>query len=156
PKVIAHQPIRTHGSCANRIDHAQFDRASPHNCGRDALIGTTSTLSTTRADALIGAIFTSAPDGIMTVDSSGLIQVCNTRAETLSGYEPGELTGRPVEDLLPASHRATHAQHRINYAAHPHIGPTCTGPEAAGRRKDGSEFPVAVSLSPLDSDDGPL
>lgn len=109
-----------------------------------------------QASALLGAVFASAPDGIMTVDEAGRIRLTNTRAETLFGYEPGELIGRSVDDLLPEPLRDVHRAKREAYAAHPSVGPTDAGPNAMGRRKDGSEFPVAISLSPLPSDDGPL
>jgi PAS domain S-box-containing protein len=92
-----------------------------------------------------------APDGIIVADATGLILLVNRQTETLFGYDRSELSGRPVEMLLPSRIHALHEQHRARYVAAPHTRPMGSGLKLFGRRRDGSEFPVEVSLSPLPS-----
>jgi PAS domain S-box-containing protein len=72
------------------------------------------------------------------------------------GYQRGELIGSSVDALVPSVRREGHARQRAAYQAEPHRRPMGSGLELAGRRKDGSEFPVEISLSPVDTEDGPL
>jgi PAS domain S-box-containing protein len=95
-----------------------------------------------------------APDGIVTVDHAGRIVLANTQAHSLFGYAPGELPGRPVDDLLPDRLRGAHASHRASYAASPRTRPMGEGLDLVARRKDGSEFAVEISLSPVAPDGG--
>lgn len=89
-----------------------------------------------------------APDAILEVNSEGQIMLLNETAERMFGYSRGELLGLNVESLVPASMRGGHAQHRASYAARPNTRPMGTGLELQGQRKDGSLFPVEISLSP--------
>ena len=90
-----------------------------------------------------------APDAIVVADTAGHILLVNHQTEFLFGYPPSELLGRPVEMLLPGRLSAVHEQHRADYLEAPHTRPMGTGLELLGQRRDGSEFPVEVSLGPL-------
>ncbi len=96
----------------------------------------------------------SAPDAIVIVDGSGRIVFSNSQAERLFGYATHELLGKPIEVLIPDSVRQAHVQHRSEYAASPRTREMGSGLELSGRRKDGSTFPVEISLSPLEEPDG--
>lgn len=89
-----------------------------------------------------------APDAILEVNPDGKIMLLNEAAERMFGYSRGELLGSNVENLVPAAMRGGHAQHRASYASHPKTRPMGTGLELQGQRKDGSLFPVEISLSP--------
>jgi PAS domain S-box-containing protein len=94
----------------------------------------------------------SAPDGVVIVDAAGLIQIVNRQTELLFGYPRAELLGQPVEVLLPERFRGRHIGHRTGYQRDPHTRPMGTGLELFGLRRDGSEFPVEISLSPMTSE----
>jgi len=108
------------------------------------------------SDPLAAALFDSSPDGIVIVDRRGTIVLANQGAHAMFGYEPGTLVGRSVEDLVPAAMRGTHEGERDRYHASPHARPMGIGLELSAARADGSEFPVEISLSPLESEQGPL
>jgi PAS domain S-box-containing protein len=96
----------------------------------------------------------STPDGIVMANLTGHIVIANSQAERLFGYGPGELRGRSVDVLLPQRYRSAHVGHRSGYHAQPRKRSMGSGLDLAGLRKDGSEFPVDISLSPLHTDDG--
>jgi PAS domain S-box-containing protein len=96
------------------------------------------------------------PDGVVIADTDGRIVLVNAQAERLFGYEREELLGRPVEVLLPAERRKAHARHRAAYQVDPKVREMGAGLVLAGVRKDGSQFPVDVSLSPLAASEGKL
>ncbi len=98
----------------------------------------------------------SAPDGIVAVNPQGQIVLVNAQVGRLFGYRTAELTGQPLEWLLPERFRARHAVHFKNFFAAPHARPMGTGLELAARRKDGSEFPVEITLSPVATEEGTL
>lgn len=98
------------------------------------------------------AMIESSPDGMLLTDEHGRILVANTRIEALFGYERCELVGRPVEDLIPERHRQPHLTHRTRYRAAPTVRPMGEGLGLYGLRQDGTEFPIEVSLSPIDRD----
>ncbi|MGI9149831.1 MAG: PAS domain S-box protein [Chloroflexota bacterium] len=100
------------------------------------------------------ALLESAPDGVVIVDGAGLIQIVNRQTELLFGYPRAELLGRPVEGLLPERFRGRHARYRLEYQSQPRTRPMGTGLELFGLRRDGSEFPVEISLSPVATDEG--
>ncbi|WP_208028085.1 PAS domain S-box protein [Rhabdothermincola sediminis] len=101
------------------------------------------------------AVVEVAPDGILITDDAGTIVLANHRTEELFGYAPGELLGRPVEILLPDESRSVHRAHRTRYRAEPRTRAMGSGLDLRGRRRDGTVFPVEISLSPL-SQDGEL
>jgi PAS domain S-box-containing protein len=109
-----------------------------------------------QADAKFRGLLESAPDAIVTVSRDGLIALVNTQAERLFGYDRSELLGQPVEILLPERVRAAHVRHRPRYLKEPSTRSMGGSLELVGRRKDGTEFPVEISLSPLQSEDGIL
>lgn len=100
------------------------------------------------------AIINSAPDATLVVDAEGTITFANPRVAATFGYEPGELLGQSVEVLLPQRFRERHVSHRRGYVDAPRARPMGAGFELVGLRRDGSETPVEVSLSPLETDEG--
>ncbi|HZT05531.1 MAG TPA: PAS domain S-box protein [Chloroflexota bacterium] len=98
----------------------------------------------------------SAPDGLVIVDQRGWIVYVNKQTETLFGYEPGQLLGQAVETLAPERRRATHAGYRDGFLANSAVRPMGAGRGLSGRRRDGTEFPVEISLSPVQTPDGVL
>ena len=98
----------------------------------------------------------SAPDAMVIVSGDGRIVLVNRQAETLFGFGRDELIGEPVEILIPHSFRERHHAHRAGFAAGPQARPMGAGLELFGLRSDGTEFPVEISLSPLETADGLL
>ncbi|MBL8698114.1 MAG: PAS domain S-box protein [Alphaproteobacteria bacterium] len=93
----------------------------------------------------------SAPDAMVIVDGDGRIVLVNRRACEVFGYADTELVGQPVEFLIPARFHDGHRRRRDAYRDQPHPRPMGSGLELFGRRKDGTEFPVEISLSPIAS-----
>jgi len=108
------------------------------------------------SDELIWGLVDAAPDGIVMVDESGQILLVNRQVELLFGYDRTELLGRQVEDLLPEQLREVHRAHRTRYGAEPRTRVMGRTLQLTAARKDGSEFPVEISLSPLKSAAGLL
>lgn len=102
----------------------------------------------------IDALFLHATEGILVTNAEGRITRINPSAEKLFGYGPGELTGQKIETLVPPRFSHKHENNRTNYAHHPHARSMGLGMELFGLKKDGSEFPVEISLSPYSNDDG--
>jgi two-component system, LuxR family, sensor kinase FixL len=97
------------------------------------------------------------PDALVISDPEGRIVVVNAQVEALFGYGRAEILGQVVEVLIPERYRAAHPEHRRAYQGNPRTRPMGAGGLALfGRRRDGSEFPAEISLSPLDTEDGPL
>lgn len=94
------------------------------------------------------AVFESAPDGIMVVDRQGVVRDVNPAVESLFGFAREEVLGEAVEMLLPEAFRRAHVAHRERYVRNPHPRPMGAGLELTARKKDGTEFPVEISLSP--------
>ena len=108
------------------------------------------------AEQQFRALLEAAPDAMVIVDGAGTIKLVNAQTEALFGYPRQELLGRPVEILVPGRFRADHPGHRRGYAANRQVRPMGAGLDLRGLRRDGSEFPVEISLSPLETSDGLL
>ena len=100
-------------------------------------------------EAKFKGLLESAPDGIVVVDSEGRIIIVNSQTEKLFDYNREELLGHAIEILVPERFRKDHVPTRNNYIRNPNTRPMGAGRALTGRRKDGSEFPVEISLSPL-------
>jgi PAS domain S-box-containing protein len=107
------------------------------------------------ADILLSSQFLeSIPDAIVAVQPDGTIVRVNSQTEALFGYRSGELVGKKIEVLVPERFRPQHKSHRASYAESPKIRRMGAGLDLKGRRRDGSEFDIEISLSPLSLADG--
>jgi PAS domain S-box-containing protein len=116
------------------LEHAKADQVRAERALRE---------SQERAGALLESPF----EAIVITDGQGRIVSVNANALALFGYERDELLGQPVERLVPERFRARHVSHRDRYAANPFPRPMGRGLELVGLRRDGTEFPLDVSLS---------
>ena len=106
------------------------------------------------SEARFRDLLESAPDAVLVTDSQGAIQLANAQAELLFGYRREELIGQKIEMLIPERYRGAHAGHRTGYVDAARTRPMGAGLELYGQRKDGSEFPVSIGLSPTRTDRG--
>jgi PAS domain S-box-containing protein len=100
------------------------------------------------------ALFDTSPDAMVVVDSAGRIVLANAQAARLFGYSIEELGTLGVEALVPPKFRAGHEKHRTDYVAHARVRPMGSGRELAGLRADGTQFPVEIALSPIETTEG--
>jgi PAS domain S-box-containing protein len=100
-------------------------------------------------EADFGAFLNAIPDAVAIVDERGRIALVNAQTEKLFGYAATELTGQPIEILIPERYRRNHPHHRKSFEENLRARPMGTGLDLYGLRKDRSEFPVEISLSPL-------
>jgi PAS domain S-box-containing protein len=141
------------GKAAQRRSNMQHDRSQPEQI---IDLPEADAVQQFQSEPTFQALLHAAPDAIVIVDQTGQIVVANQKVEVLFGYQQDDLIGQPVELLLPSRFQIQHQEHRSGYSVDPHARPMGAGMDLAARRKDGSEFPVEVSLSPLQTADGLL
>ena len=107
-----------------------------------------------RSETQASAIVEAASEGIVIVNAAGIIIAVNRQTEMMFGYPRSEVTGRPLEMLLPERFRSKHVAHRTSYVRDPRVRRMGQGLDLTARRRDGSEFPVEISLSYVETDEG--
>lgn len=118
--------------------------------------GATAETQEIRLQKIIGVLFEAAPDAMMVTDRDGRILELNAEAEKTFGYSREELIGQKIETLIPQRLRDAHRNHRDAYQADPTYRPMSRGQAIVAQRKNGTEFPVEISLSPVPIDSGML
>ena len=102
------------------------------------------------------SILEAIPDAVVAVNQQGMVIQVNSQTETLFGYTRDELIGQSVDMLVPERQRTSHHQHRADFHARPKIRRMGSGLDLYGRRRDGAEFPVEISLSPVATGNGAM
>jgi PAS domain S-box-containing protein len=112
--------------------------------------------SLTDHEEVFRLVFEAAPNGIVVVNDQGLVVLVNRQAELMFGYTRDEFIGLRIDELVPQRMRGSHAKHRAAFAQDAHGRAMGAGQELRGRRRDGSEFPVEIGLTPVHSPEGLL
>ena len=99
---------------------------------------------------LARSVLDAAPDAMIIIDACGIIRFTNQQVSALFGYAHDEIIGQSIEKLLPERFRAVHVGHREHYVSNLRVRPMGAGLDLFGRRRDGTEFPVEISLSPIE------
>ena len=162
-RVALGVPVPYHHTIRLRKDGSQAHvgiTVSPVRDSTGTVIGAASiardVLSRLKAERSFNRLVMAASDAMIIVDSRGRIVLVNERTERLFGYSAAELVGQPVEMLVPHQLRGPHVRRRDNYLAAPQIRQMGTGLELSGLRRDGTEFPIEISLAPIDTDEGSM
>ena len=121
---------------------------------REGAEGAGGRLRSLAATLLSPSLLEAVPDAIVAVNQEGVIVQVNSQTEGLFGYAREELIGQRIETLVPERQREQHSHHRDHFAQQPKARRMGAGLDLRGRRRDGSEFPVEISLSPVPTDDG--
>jgi len=143
---------RVLGKIAILADKSDINRVEQER----ALLVSTSQHAREQAQAMeqYRELLEAAPDSIIEVDAEGVIVIANAATEHIFGYSRTELRGKSIDQLVPEELRHRHAQNRANYTALPIRRPMGTGLTLHGQKKDGTRFPVEISLSPVHSAEG--
>ncbi|MEO6822971.1 MAG: PAS domain S-box protein, partial [Candidatus Nanopelagicales bacterium] len=110
------------------------------------------TFGSDKVERLIAAIFAGSSDAIVVVDTTGRIQFASAAVQTLFDRSPEELVGKAVEVLIPPALGIAHVQHRARFGASGHARQMGSGLILDGVTRDGTRFPVDVSLTPVEAD----
>jgi PAS domain S-box-containing protein len=135
---------------SSEVDHDVFFTAIV----RDITVRAEAERHLRASEARFRDLLESAPDAVLITDAHGTIQLVNAQTELLFGYPREELVGQKIEMLVPKRYRGKHIGHREGYVGEARTRPMGAGLELYGLRKDGSEFPVSIGLSPTRTDRG--